>query len=62
VLQAPAKTFPGAHKGGCTSLAFMRPGHYVASCGMDRLVQAWDLNLLDRATAYQVGGGRGGVP
>lgn len=41
--------------GGCTSLCFVRPGHFVATCGMDKRVVSWDLNLLDQANTFQVG-------
>lgn len=36
-----------AHKGGCCSLAPQVPGHFIASCGIDRTVMLWDTTLLD---------------
>uniref|UniRef100_A0A7S2QUN2 Autophagy-related protein 16 domain-containing protein n=1 Tax=Chlamydomonas chlamydogama TaxID=225041 RepID=A0A7S2QUN2_9CHLO len=38
------------HKGGCSSLASQIPGHLIASCGMDRVVQLWDSNSQDSST------------
>eukprot|EP00798_Chlamydomonas_sp_ICE-L_P015256 gene15256-21339_t len=40
--KAPARSMV-AHKGGCCSLSSQPRGYLVASCGMDRTVQLWDL-------------------
>jgi WD40 repeat protein len=43
-----------AHAGGCCSLSFQPHGHLVASCGMDKTVQTWDLNLSSHVNTYHV--------
>eukprot|EP00879_Flechtneria_rotunda_P010997 GHRR01011491.1.p1 GENE.GHRR01011491.1~~GHRR01011491.1.p1 ORF type:complete len:553 (+),score=196.54 GHRR01011491.1:156-1814(+) len=48
---APTKRIQ-AHTGGCCSLAFQRPGHLVATCGLDKTVQTWDLNLSMHVSTY----------
>jgi WD40 repeat protein len=45
---------PQAHAGGCCSLSFQPHGHLVASCGMDKTVQTWDLNLNSHVHTYHV--------
>ncbi|GBF89014.1 hypothetical protein Rsub_01513 [Raphidocelis subcapitata] len=49
---APAKSFPAAHKGTVCSVAVMRPGHFVATCGTDRGVLGWDLNTLSSSGSF----------
>ncbi|KIY91949.1 hypothetical protein MNEG_16014 [Monoraphidium neglectum] len=49
---APTKVFPAAHKGSVCSVAVMRPGHFVATCGTDRGVIGWDLQNLTSTNAY----------
>lgn len=48
---APMRTVQ-AHKGGCTSLASQPQGHLMATCGLDKTVQTWDLNLDAHVTTY----------
>ncbi|KAF6246115.1 hypothetical protein COO60DRAFT_1230453 [Scenedesmus sp. NREL 46B-D3] len=48
---APAK-FVQAHAGGCCSLSLQPHGHLAASCGMDKTVQTWDLNLGSHVHTY----------
>uniref|UniRef100_A0A383VLC9 Uncharacterized protein n=1 Tax=Tetradesmus obliquus TaxID=3088 RepID=A0A383VLC9_TETOB len=48
---APTK-FVQAHAGGCCSLSFQPYGHLVASCGMDKTVQTWDLNTSSHTHTY----------
>lgn len=52
---APHKVMAAAHKGGCCSLVFERPGHFVATCGMDKTAVCWDLNQFLPVNTYQVG-------
>jgi WD40 repeat protein len=51
---ANIKHRPQAHAGGCCSLCFQPAGHLVASCGMDKTVQTWDLNTASHAHTYHV--------
>ncbi|KAG2495946.1 hypothetical protein HYH03_005876 [Edaphochlamys debaryana] len=44
--RVPARVVPLAHKGGVHSLAPQVPGHFVASCGADKLVALWDVSLV----------------
>lgn len=46
-----------AHTGGCTSLSFQSHGHLVATCGLDKTVQTWDLNMAAHVTTYHVSRG-----
>jgi WD40 repeat protein len=42
------------HAGGCCSLSFQPHGHLVASCGLDKTVQTWDLNTNSHVHTYHV--------
>jgi len=50
---APSKSTV-VHAGGCTGLAIESPGHMAATCGMDRVVRSFDLNLMESTNVYQV--------
>ncbi|PNH08575.1 Protein tipD [Tetrabaena socialis] len=69
VLRPPEQRVPAAtavrvvvpaHRGGCNSLAAQSPGHFIASCGADRVVALWDVSLLAGSPGMAGAGGSAG--